>query len=60
MQDEKSIMKKASRCDASMFLVLRKRYDEELRRSLLLIFFIFIQDIISSSSLNKEADSYSL
>jgi hypothetical protein len=60
MQDEKSIVKKASRCDASTFHVLRKKYDEELYHSLLLNFFIFIQDVISSSSLNQEADSYSL
>jgi hypothetical protein len=60
MQDEESIAKKASRCNASMFHVLRKRYNEELRHSLLLDFFIFIQNIISSSSSNQEADSYLL
>jgi len=59
-QDEESIAKKASRCDASTFHVLKERYDEELHYSLLLNFFIFIQDIISLSSLNQEADSYSL
>jgi len=59
-QDEKSIAKKASICDASTFHVLREKYDEELRCSLLLSFFIFIQDIISSSSSNQKADSYSL
>jgi len=59
-RDEKSIAKKASRCDASTFHVLRKRYDEELHRSLLLNFFIFIQDIISSLLSNQEADLYSL
>jgi len=41
-QDEELIAKKVSKCDASMFRVLRKRYDEKLRRSLLLNFFIFI------------------
>jgi len=60
MQDEESIAKKASRCNASTFHVLKKKYDEELRHSLLLNFFIFIQDIISSSSLNQEVNSYSL
>jgi len=59
-QDEESIAKKASRCDASTFHVLKERYDEELHYSLLLNFFIFIQDIISSLSSNQEADSYSL
>jgi len=49
-----------SRCDASTFYVLRKKYDEELCYSLFLNFFIFIQDIISSSSLNQEVDSYLL
>jgi len=60
MQDEESIVKKASRCDANTFYVLRKKYNEKLRHSLLLNFFIFIQDIINSSSSNQEADSYSL
>jgi len=59
-QNEESIAKKASRCNANMFCVLRKKYNEELYCSLLLNFFIFIQDIISSSSSNQEADSYSL
>ena len=57
---KKSITKKVSKCDASMFYVLREKYDEELHHSLLLNFFIFIQDIISSSSSNQEADLYSL
>jgi len=59
-QDEESIAKKVNKCDASTFCVLRKRYDKELRCSLLLNFFIFIQDIISSSSSNQEVNSYSL
>jgi len=59
-QDKELIAKKASRCDVSTFCILRKRYDEKLHHSLLLDFFIFIQDIISSSSLNQEADSYLL
>ncbi len=59
-QDEESIAKKVSRCDVNTFCVLKERYDEELHHSLLLNFFIFIQNIISSSSLNQEADSYSL
>ncbi len=59
-QDEELIAKKANKCDASMFCVLRKKYDEELHCLLLLNFFIFIQDIISSSSSNQEVDSYLL
>jgi len=59
MQDEESI-KKVSKYNVSTFHILKKRYDEELHHSLLLNFFIFIQDIISSSSSNQEADSYSL
>jgi len=53
-------MQDKDRWHANTFHVLKERYDEELYYSLLLNFFIFIQDIISSSSLDQEVDSYSL
>ncbi len=54
------LMQDEDRWNANTFHVLKEKYDEELYYSLLLNFFIFIQDIISSSSLNQEVDSYSL